>query len=67
MQQKADWNLKQSLASKIVEQLAVSTPEEQKAFILKLLEQVDETFLIALEFAYSMAPGSKRGSKESSE
>lgn len=60
---KADWNLKQKVADNIVAQLQASTEEEQKALILKLLEQVSEPFLLALDFAYEMTPNQKRGSK----
>lgn len=54
--------LKQIVARRIVEQLAESTREDQENLILKLLDQVNSEFLIALDFAYEMTPKQKRGS-----
>lgn len=55
-QDKAGWNTKQTVASKIVKQLQGKSEEEQKQFILKLLDHIDDTFLMALEFAYDITP-----------
>jgi hypothetical protein len=50
----SEWNMKQTVAGRIVAQQAESTPEKQKEIIIKLLEQVKPEFLIALDFAYGM-------------
>lgn len=58
MQGKADWTTKQAVSLKIVAQLATMTEDEKRAFIVKLLDQCDPTFVHALELAYNIAPDS---------
>lgn len=53
---RADWNVKQNVSAKIVKQLSTMNEEEQKAWILKLLEHVEETFIVALDLAYEITP-----------
>lgn len=57
------WNLKQSVANKIIAQLETATAQERRALIVKLLEQVRPEFLIALDFAYEMAPAPTSAAK----
>ena len=58
------WNLKQSVADKIMSQFEASTAKERRALIVKLLEQVRLEFLVALDFAYEMAPAPRKRDTE---
>ena len=58
------WNLKQSVADKIMSQFEASTTKERRALIVKLLEQVRPEFLVALDFAYEMAPAPRKHDTE---
>ncbi len=56
MQDKPSWNAKQTVSSRIMAQLKGMTEDEQRAFLVKLLDHLDPTFLVALEFAYGIMP-----------
>lgn len=54
---------KLKVTEQIVAQLQESTPDEQRALILTLLDHMSPEYIIALDFAYDMTPNQKRGSK----
>lgn len=63
MEKQPDWNMRQTVSIKIVAQLKEMTEDEQRKFLVKLLEHMEAPFIIALNFAYELSPGAKRGSK----
>lgn len=63
MPDKPDWNMKQTVALKIVAQLKPMTEDEKRKFIVKLLDHFDPMFVLALNFSYEMTPGTEPASK----
>lgn len=56
MNGKIDWDTKWAVSKKIVAQMTPMTEDEQRAFIVKLLEQCDPVFVQALQLAYNIVP-----------
>lgn len=64
MQDKPSWNAKKTISSRILAQLKGMTEDEQRTFLVKLLDYIDPTLLVALEFAYSITPEPEPTGKE---
>lgn len=50
---------RRAVSVKIVARLREMTEEEQRAFLVRLLDFLDPTFVVALNFAYEVTPNER--------